>query len=279
MIGEWLIIVNTLFNYLLVLFTKEITGVHVTKKRALCAAFCSGVVSAVFDASIAISIVSALLLVGIAFSFRFHMLIKQTGVLIVATFFLGGLLTAVQPLLVGRSLLFYILLCSMLAILCSKWAEMKWRSFWQQNIQARYVVTCKLRLGETELELRGFIDTGNMCTEPISQQPVHFISYNAIKDKLPAPIDEALTTWDAKSPYNLSMFPREWLTMIRLIPITTIQHRAIVPAFRLTEWAIDQTKLTGHYVVLTKNDTHFPQQADMMLHVLALSNQNNKGGQ
>ena len=279
MIGEWLIIINTLFNYVLVLFTKEITGVYVTKKRALSAAFCSGVVSAVFDTSILISIISALLLVGIAFSFRFHMLLKQAGVLIVATFFLGGLLTAVQPLLVGRSFIFYLAFCSLLAILSSKWAEIKWRSFWQKNIQARYVVTCKLSLGDTELELRGFIDTGNMCTEPISQQPVHFISYQAIQEKLPTTVQEALTTWDAKSPYNLSMFPREWLTMIRLIPLSTIQHRTIVPAFRLTEWFIDQTKLSGHYVVLTKNDTHFPEQADMMLHVLALSNQNNKGGQ
>ncbi|WP_107942244.1 sigma-E processing peptidase SpoIIGA [Metasolibacillus fluoroglycofenilyticus] len=273
MVGEWLVLINTLFNYLLVLFISKITNVYVTKKRALVAAFISGTFSAIFTPSLFIGVISALLLAGIAFSFRYRILLKQIAVLVVATIFLGGLLTAVQPFLAGRSLFFYITLCSLLAIFSSKWAEIKWRDFWQQKIQASYVVTCKLHLGDTELQLRGFIDTGNMCTEPISQQPVHFISYRMIKDKLPATINDAINSWDAAAPYNLSMFPREWLTSIRLIPLTTVQHKAIVPAFRLTEWTINEEKVTGHYVVLTKNDANFPQQADMMLHVLALSNQ------
>lgn len=273
MVGEWLVLINTLFNYLLVLFISKITNVYVTKRRALFAAFISGAISAIFTQSFMVAVISALLLAGIAFSFQYRILLKQTAVLVVATIFLGGLLTAVQPFLAGRSLLFYIVLCSLLAIFSSKGAEIKWRNFWQQKIQASYVVTCKLYLGDTKLELRGFIDTGNMCTEPISQQPVHFISYQMIKDKLPDAINEAITLWDAASPYNLSMFPREWLTSIRLIPLTTVQSKAIVPAFRLTEWTINEQKVTGHYVVLTKNDANFPQQADMMLHVLALSSQ------
>lgn len=271
MSGEWLVLINTVFNYLLLLFIRNISNVPMQKRRAFMAALSSAVISTLLTPSLLSSILSMTVLVFLSFTWQLRTFMKQLAILIGATIFLGGLLTAVQPYLAGRTLIFYTILCIILAIVSSKWGEMKWRYFWQQKIQGNYVVTCRLAFVGTPLTLRGFIDTGNMCTEPISQQPVHFISYRMIKEQLPANINMAIQSWDSDKPYNLTMFPVEWLASIRLIPLTTMNKKTIALAFRLTQWTIDDKEVVGHYVVLTKNDQYFPQQAHMMLHVLALS--------
>src|SRR5690606_4783210 len=103
MIGELLILYNTLFNYFLLKFTQEITGLYVKRRRLLFSAFFSGLVSSIFYHSFLGAVASFLLLIGLAFSFRIETIIKQGTVLLAATFFLGGLLTSLLPFLLRQT--------------------------------------------------------------------------------------------------------------------------------------------------------------------------------
>lgn len=72
----------------------------------------------------------------------------------------------------------------------------------QTKIQSSFVVDCELLLFQQSFSLRGFIDTGNECIEPMSGKPVHFLSYNAVAKTLPEDFHKALLEWDEKIHIN-----------------------------------------------------------------------------
>lgn len=275
MIGELLVLYNTLFNYFLLKFTKEITGLYVRKRRLLFSAFISGLVSSILYHTFIGAVASFLLLIGLAFSFRIQTLLKQGTVLLVATFFLGGLLTSLLPFLLRQSDLTFFIFCLSIAVLSLTFIHSKWRNMTKERLQQSFVVDCELELFQKTYSLKGFIDTGNECVEPISGKPVHFLSYQAVEDKLPKELKEGLLTWDDKNPYQLTMFPSFMYPKIRILILSTVQKETSTAlAFRfdrLILYGNVKKEILDEYVVFTRHDARFPQNAQMILHVLALN--------
>lgn len=274
MIGELLILYNTLFNYFLLKFTQEITGLYVKRSRLLLSAFCSGLIAAIFYQTLIGAVLSFIVLIGLAFSFRLQSLLKQGTVLFITTFFLGGVLTSLLPFLLNQSDVTFFILCIAIAFLSLTTIHTKWRNMMQEKIQHSFVVDCDLELFKETYRLKGFIDTGNECIEPISGKPVHFLSYNAINQDLPNDFHEALLKWDDQNPYQLKMFPTYVYPKVRVLSLSTVQQeRSLVLAFRFDKLKINGTaskEIFDQYVVLTRNDARYPQDAQMILHVLAL---------
>ncbi|KGR92156.1 hypothetical protein CD30_02185 [Ureibacillus massiliensis 4400831 = CIP 108448 = CCUG 49529] len=274
MIGELLVLYNTLFNYFLLKFTQEITGLYVKRSRLILSAFCSGLIASILHHSLIGAVISFVVLIGVAFSFKIETLMRQGTVLFIATFFLGGLLTSLLPFLLNQTDFIFFILCTSIAFLSLSAIHLKWRQMKQEKIQHSFVVDCELELFQKIYSLKGFIDTGNECVEPMSQKPVHFLSYKAVSKNLPDDFNEALQKWDAKDPYQLGMFPAYVYPKIRILTLSTVQkEKSTTIAFRF-----DRLKISGNtdkvlfdeYVVFTRNDARYPQDAQMILHVLAL---------
>lgn len=255
------------------MFTKEITGLYISKWRLVASALASSIVATILSPSLFASILSFILLIGIAFSFRIYSFIIQGSWLVVGTLLAGGLLTALQPILQGRSWLTYILLSASAACIGLALVKLNWHKKLQDAVQQSFLTSCELQLFEQALTVSAFIDTGNECVEPLSRQPVHFLSYKAVQEQLAPSLKTALEQWQEDAPLNVSMFPVEFRKAIRFVPITTIQENTvIVPALRVSCLQVQGKSYAGHYIIFTKNDARFPQDAEMILHVFILTN-------
>lgn len=272
MFAELIIVFNFILNLALLRFTQAVTNVTIPIWRMLISSLSSALIVVIFYGHAWVIFVSFILLIGIAFSFRVKSFFVQGGWLLVATLLAGGLLTAVQPLLMHRSSFVYIIIC--FCIVCSSLLIMKtsWKAKLIQMIQTQYVTPCEVQLAGETLALRAYIDTGNECIEPLSQAPVHFISFQAVREKLPVELSESLLQWSEQAPLELEMFPPKFRKIMRIVSITTIQNRKVfVPAFRIA-LCMNEKTYQNHYVVFTKNDARFPQNAQMIAHVIVLIN-------
>lgn len=273
MAGELLILYNTLFNMMLLSFTKMMTGVVLTRRRMIVSAFVSAVVTVAFPASLLTAVISFVCLLGIAFSFRLSVLILHGGWLVIGTLLVGGFLTALQPLLLGQSIVIYGVLCCSLALCLVVAVHKGWQKKLIHLAQQAYIVSCDLTIGDSRFQLQSYIDTGNECTEPLSRAPVHFLSFPAVEQQLPSELRQALLAWQVHESYDLTMFPESLVSTIRFVPIRTVhKQKLLVPAFRMKHFAVDGRDYDGHYVVFTQNEAPFPQQVDMILHVSILTN-------
>ena len=272
MYAEWILLMNFLMNLVLLKFAATLTNSIIPIWRLIIGAFCSAMVAVFFFGNILMMFVSFIVLVGIAFSFKWKIFYEHSKWIVIGTLLAGGLLTAIQPFLHASSFFVYIFIC--FGIVCISLIVMRkgWFQKLQHMAQSQYVTNCKVELFENELELVTYIDTGNECTEPLSQAPVHFISFKAVQSMVPSDFQQCLLAWNEKEPYALTMFSKELQKRIRIVPITTVQQgKVLVPAFRATITTQNKT-YANHYVVFTKNDARFPQNAQMIAHVFVLTN-------
>ncbi|MEK4629640.1 sigma-E processing peptidase SpoIIGA [Solibacillus sp. FSL R7-0682] len=272
MFAEWIFLFNVLLNVVLLRFTQAVTNKSIPTWRMILSAICSALIAIIFYGNVVMTFLSFIVLIGLAFSFQWRSFIQQGSWLVIATFLAGGLLTAVQSYLWSDSFLVYILLCSCIVCISFILVKKGWLLKIQRAIQNQYVTHCEIQLSNDTLQLLAYIDTGNECIEPLSQSPVHFISYKAVKNQLQTEFQESLLQWSEHEPLSLEMFPKELKKIIRIIPLTTVQQRTtLVPAFRANIRINEQT-FSNHYVVFTKNDALFPQNAQMIAHVIVLIN-------
>lgn len=272
MYAEWILLFNFLVNIALLKFIETMTHSFIPIWRLLISAFCSALLAVVFYGHIGTIVICFIVLIGIAFSFRFTAYFKYGRWLILATILVGGLLTALQPLLFSNVYFVYILLG--IGIVCSSLLAFKfgWMKKLQQVVQQRFITPCSIQLNDEMWELVAYIDTGNECVEPISRAPVHFVAFDAVEQSMSESLKAGLLAWDETQPYELSMFERSLQKRIRMVAISTVQQMTtLVPAFRITLNMHEQTYM-NHYVVFTKNATKFPQQAHMIAHVSVLTN-------
>ncbi|MGN7477245.1 sigma-E processing peptidase SpoIIGA [Solibacillus silvestris] len=272
MYAEWILLMNFLMNLVLLKFTATMTYTIIPIWRLLLGAFCSALIAVLFMGNIFMLLISFIVLLGIAFSFKWKIFYEQGKWIVVATLLAGGLLTALQPFLLASPFFVYIFIC--FGIVCISLTVMKkgWFQKLQHIAQSRYVTTSIVEILDEQLELVTYIDTGNECVEPFSQAPVHFISFKSVQSMLPPEFNECLLAWNEQEPYSLTMFSKEMQKRIRIVPITTVQKgKVLLPAFRISI-VIHNKTYSNHYVVFTKNDARFPQNAQMIAHVFVLTN-------
>ncbi|KEK09528.1 sporulation protein [Lysinibacillus sphaericus] len=275
MYGEWLVLINTLFNLAILTFTARVTGVLVKNSRLLMSSFCSSLVAVIGGQMLWTTVLSFILLIGIAFRFKIRSFQKQGPIVLTATIVIGGLLTALQPFLKNLSATHFIMICFVLAVLNLVAFYKQWGFVKLERLSGQFVFETTLKIFGSLIPLSAFVDTGNQAIEPLSGKPVHFVSYTALSPHLPADFRKSLVEWQETDPYNVSMFSEDYQRYIRFIHINTVQQQTVVLGFRFDEWLIkgepSQVKL-NEYIVLTKKAKNFPHSTAAILHFSALSN-------
>ncbi|GED62413.1 sigma-E processing peptidase SpoIIGA [Lysinibacillus sp. FSL M8-0216] len=275
MYGEWLVLINTLFNLAILTFTARVTGVLVKNSRLLMSSFCSSLVAVIGGQMLWTTVLSFILLIGIAFRFRIRSFQKQGPIVLTATIVIGGLLTALQPFLKNLSATHFIMICFVLAVLNLVAFYKQWGFVKLERLSGQFVFDTTLKIFGAIIPLSAFVDTGNQAIEPLSGKPVHFVSYTALSPHLPADFRKSLIEWQETDPYNVSMFSEDYQRYIRFIHINTVQQQTVVLGFRFDEWLIkgepSQVK-SNEYIVLTKKAKNFPHSTAAILHFSALSN-------
>ncbi|MGM9951505.1 MAG: sigma-E processing peptidase SpoIIGA [Lysinibacillus sp.] len=265
MAGEWLLVVNTLYNYMLLTFTATITDVRITKVRLWTMAALSSLLGLLLYPSVLGVFISFLVLLP-TFPIQ-ATLYRQAIVLFIATFIVGGLLTAIQSYVSNKydMQVLWLLLAALVLIFLIRRYRLRW-----QVRQNHFFTTCTIEFLDRQFSLAAFIDTGNTCIEPISALPVHFVSFQAMKAQLPPDFVQALMSWRQEAPYELQMFSKEIQKYLRVVPIQTVQGDTLALAFRTTWLSMDEQMVQGHYVVFTAKDAKFPKQVEVILHVSML---------
>ncbi|MFJ7730538.1 sigma-E processing peptidase SpoIIGA [Lysinibacillus sp. NPDC097231] len=275
MYGEWLVLINTLFNLAILTFTAKITGVIVKNTRLLMSSICSSFVAVIGGQMLLTTLLSFILLIGIAFRFKLRSFQKQGPIVLTATIVVGGLLTALQPYLKNLSVVHFIIICLLLAVGNLVAFYKQWGFVKLERLSGQFVFDTMLKIFDVKIPLSAFVDTGNQAIEPLSGKPVHFVSYAALRPHLPAAFCKSLLEWQETDPYNVSMFSEDYQRYIRFIHVNTVQQQSVVLGFRFDEWQIkgehSQVK-TNEYIVLTKKAKNFPHSTAAILHFSALSN-------
>ncbi len=275
MYGEWLVLINTLYNLAILTFTAKVTRVHVKNTRLLVSSICSSLIAVIGGQMLMTILLSFIVLIGIAFQFKIRSFQKQGPIVLVATIVIGGLLTALQPYLKNLSVIHLIVICLLLAIGYLAVFYKQWGFVKLERISGQFVFDTTLRIFDVMIPLSAFVDTGNQCIEPLSGKPVHFVSYTALRPHLPVEIRKGLSEWQETDPYDVSMFSADYQRLIRFIHVNTVQQQAVVLGFRFDEWLIkgepSQVK-ANEYIVLTKKAKNFPHSTAAILHFSALSN-------
>lgn len=275
MYGEWLVLINTLFNLAILTFTARVTGVLVKNSRLLMSSICSSFVAVIGDQMLWTTILSFILLIGIAFRFKIRSFQKQGPIVLTATIVIGGLLTALQPFLKNLSVTHFIMICFLLAVLNLVAFYKQWGFVKLERLSGQFVFDTTLKIFGATIPLSAFVDTGNQAIEPLSGKPVHFVSYTALRPHLPSAFRKSLIEWQETDPYDVSMFSEDYQRYIRFIHVNTVQQQSVVLGFRFDEWHIkgepSQVK-KNEYIVLTKKAKNFPHSTAAILHFSALSN-------
>lgn len=273
MYGEWLVLYNTVFNFVLLSFTCEVSGLKIRKRRLLISAMLSGLIAVIFRNYVGSSIVSFIFLLVVAFGFRWRELIRRGIVVWIAALFLGGCLLLLQPTLHKLSSSNFLIVSGLLASGTLYMFYRSWHNEKRQRLEETFVLSTALTFEKNEIPLSSYIDTGNVCTEPLSGKPVHFVSYKAVEQYLPKEWCNGLEQWKAEEPYDVSMLPSSLIKRIRFIQLATVQQDGSVAlAIRFDQWSLASLTKTlfGEYVVLTRNATKFPENTEAILHVSAL---------
>lgn len=276
MYGEWLVLINMLYNLAILTFAAKVTGVHVKNKRLLMSSLCSSLIAVIGGQTLMITLLSFVVLIGIAFRFKYRSFQKQGPIVLTATVIVGGVLTALQPYLQNLSVIHFILICFLLAVGNLLAFYKQWGFVKLERFSGQFVYQTTLKIFDETIPLSAFVDTGNQCIEPLSGKPVHFVSYTAVRPNMPASLKKALVEWQEADPYNVTMFSPDHQRLIRFIHVNTVQQQSVVLGFRFDEWHIEgessQVK-TNEYIVFTKKAKNFPHSTAAILHFSALSNQ------
>jgi stage II sporulation protein GA (sporulation sigma-E factor processing peptidase) len=97
------------------------------------------------------------------------------------------------------------------------------------NIQFNQLVMVEVTIGSESIKVKGLVDSGNQLYEPLSKQPVMFVS---IKDQFEEVSEEIRQLADASESIltGSTELPVEWQNRLRIIPCKVIgqEHQLIV---------------------------------------------------
>ncbi len=252
MTGEWLLLLNTLYNGFLLNFASQMTQVPLPIWRKWLVAFFSSCIGLLLFPSWIAPIVSfALLLWAFPTNKR-----RQIVWLFVGSIGMGGLLTALQAYASERAgmHMIWLLLGVLIMMLLLRLYRLRW-----QWAQSTWNIACEIKIGQQVYSLKGFIDTGNTCVEPLSAMPVHFVAYPAVEPYLPASLKKAIQECRSDDSYYF-----------REIVLSTVHGEEVVQALQVQELKVDQQIFKGHYIVFMENRPKMGEMTDVILHVSML---------
>lgn len=255
MTGEWLLLINTSYNAILLLFASQLTHTKLPIWRIGLVALLSSIIGLWLFPSVLSPILSFLVLL-VAFPYTRK---KHAVLLFVGSLCIGGLLTVLQAYVSNGYSMHGIWL--LLAVLVLLYVGRVYRLRWQLA-QQQLIVSCELTIDAQIFQLEGFIDTGNTCIEPISALPVHFVAMPSVAGKL----SESLITMIQKKQ------PDKALGIFRKIYLSTVHGEQPILAMRIDTLKIDEQLYQGHYIAFIEKQPTFGRAVDVILHSSMLSN-------
>jgi len=263
--GEVLILINALFNYVILSFTNSICYMQQKRMRLIISAFLAGTWIVIFGHHFLMMVIAFILMITTAFGLQIRKWWKGALMCFVAALFAGGLFTAFEPLWINASVFTLFIISGVVATAGLLLLKNRLQVARGDTLQQSLVQLCELRLGDISISLKCFIDRGNT---------VHFVRYKAIEHSLPENLKMALFQWDVNEPYDLDMFPEEYRKKVAVIPIATVQEKKTYSlALRYDKWLImdeDTRPISPGFIIITIQNTPFPQEADAILHFTAL---------
>ncbi|MHA6258624.1 sigma-E processing peptidase SpoIIGA [Sporosarcina sp. CAU 1771] len=279
MYGEVIIGVNMLFNFAVLSFANKVGNIGTSKRRLLLASLVGATPVTFFPGSNLVMLVSFVGMTVCAFGIRFTTWKKSVVLVLVGALFAGGMLTFFQSQVHtlsgwGMIAIYAIAMYIALYLLKNKWLDVRTVQR-MSDLSANSI----LRIWGAAIKIDVFVDTGNGCTEPLSGNPVHFVSWNIMESKIPEDLKEPLLTWNPSDSPNLSDFPVRFKSGMRLIRLQTVQGQSWVVGFKFDQWIVGEgKKLQPGYIVLTKSDRRYPDGAGAILHVSAMETLNEERG-
>ncbi|MEK3978167.1 sigma-E processing peptidase SpoIIGA [Psychrobacillus sp. FSL K6-2836] len=267
MYAEVMIVTNTFFNYTVLAFANKIGWIENQKRYLFLSALTAGVITVVFSHSMSTIFLSFFVMIAIAFWKKRSQIVKAIILTLLASVFAGGLLTAIAPLYDKSSNLFMII---NFALIATGGLYLLTKHVLHLNIahgERELLYSSNVTLFGVSKELTLFIDSGNVCTEPLSNDPVHFVAAEMLQEVLPNALFKAISDWEFNGRNGLDKIPKEYSSKLRLIPIATIQkHKTWVVGIKYDQWTIGDQTLPKGYIVMTKAKEKFPHEADGILH-------------
>lgn len=267
MYAEVMIATNTFFNYTVLAFANKIGWIENQKRYLFLSAFIAGVITVIFSQHVSTVFFSFIIMITIAFWKKRTHIGKAIILTLLASVFAGGLLTAIAPMYNNSSNLFMII---NFALIVTGGLYFLTKHVLHLNIahsERELLFSSNLTLFGESKELTLFIDSGNVCKEPLSNDPVHFVAAEMLKDVLPDPLFQAISDWEFEKDKGLDNLSKEYATKLRLIPISTIQkEKAWVIGIKYDQWIVNDLPLPKGYIVMTRVKDKFPHGADGILH-------------
>ena len=267
MYAEVMIVTNTFFNYTVLAFANKIGWIENQKRYLFLSALTAGVITVVFSHSISAIFLSFFVMIAIAFWKKRSQIIKAITLTLLASVFAGGLLTAITPLYHNSSNLFMIINFAIIATGGLYFLTKHVLHLNIANAERELLYSSNVTLFGVSKEVMLFIDSGNVCTEPLSNDPVHFVAAEMLQEVLPYELFREISEWEFDGSAGLDKIPKEYVSKLRLIPIATIQkHKTWVIGIKYDQWIVDGQLLPKGYIVMTKAKEKFPHEADGILH-------------
>ncbi|REB09682.1 hypothetical protein DVB69_02420 [Sporosarcina sp. BI001-red] len=281
MYGEVMIIINMVFNYTVLSFANATGDTKISKKRLALAAFAGAIPAVVFPGSFVASLTAFAIMTVCAFGFSARLWKASVGLVLIGAFLAGGLLSALPFSQLGQSFQYRLIIYVALAYCCLQLVKVKWLDVRKISRFSEFACDSELHLFHSSIQLRVFIDTGNSCTEPLSNDAVHFVSLRAVKQNIP---DDLLNSFqrignEQGAIPDLSQFPERFSKQLRLIRIQTVEGANWAVGIRFNDWELEGNRsLEKGYIVLTADDARYPQGASAILHVSALETREEERG-
>ena len=267
MYAEVMIATNTFFNYTVLAFANRIGWIENKKRYLLLSAFTAGVITVVFSHHVITLFLTFFLMIGIAFWKKRTQIVKAITLTLLASVFAGGLLTAIAPMYTNSSNTFMILNFALIAMGGLYFLTKHVLHLNIANTERELLYSSSITLFGQSKEMILFIDSGNVCKEPLSNTPVHFVAAEILQAVLPETLFQAISNWEFEKNKGLDKLPKEYASKLRLIPISTIQkEKTWVIGIKYEQWIVNDQLLPSGYIVMTRIKDKFPHGADGILH-------------
>ncbi|MCM3710015.1 sigma-E processing peptidase SpoIIGA [Sporosarcina luteola] len=271
MYGELIIGINMVFNYAILSFANRMVKAQATRPRLVLASLAGALPVVVFpDSWIAIFVAFGVMIVC-AFGISISSIGNPAVIVLIGALFAGGALTVFTDKFMFSDSKSTVFISALLAYVFLYLFKTKWLDVRVARQLSSYSVESVLSIWNETISIPSFIDTGNRCTEPLTGDPVHFVSFKSVERFMPEELKEPLLTWKTEEMPQLSTFPKRFQKSLRLIRLQTVQGASWAVGFKFDRWIVGEgSELPVGYIVFTKQDNRYPEGAGAIMHASAL---------
>lgn len=240
-----LFVINMFINYFLLLSVAHIMRIRPSRWRLLAAAALGGLYSMMIflTALTAIySLISKLILsVSIVLCAykraNIKLFLQLLGCFYVVSFAYAGIMMAIwimfkpSNMIINNSVVYFNISMTWLAIstIISYLIIKIISKLLKRNAPDNSMYTIKIEVDKKQVEIVGFLDTGNALSDAFTDTPVIVTEYKLVEELIP---DEVKPYFSKAPDVNESMGSHIWMNRLRLVPYESVGNGGLMPAFR-----------------------------------------------